>query len=169
MTRNCVASGLLTLTTALAFAPAFGQDGTPAPPSVEERVTAEPHSLLSRTRLLGIDSNSDGIRDDVAALVDGESIASTDGDAASAVRKEIAAAARRAPAPPPRSSRCMSYLLLDPEDQAAANLYMQGRTHGVFGTNPCDPFVSPQLERPYDTDFAQIRLGPVVLDYADFD
>jgi hypothetical protein len=35
--------------------------------------------------------------------------------------------------------------------------------NGTFGTHPCDPYVSPHLDRLFDTNFAEVRIGPARL------
>jgi hypothetical protein len=82
------------------------------------------------------------------------------------VKTELASVFRddkRISAQPARRT-CLDYVLLEPKDQALADRHMQTSSeNGVFGTHPCDPFVSPNLERPFDTDFAELQFGPARL------
>lgn len=121
--------------------------------------------------LLGVDANGDGIRDDLSALESSQTVPSTDATRPSIVQRELHRALARnqtSSSAAPRS-RCLDYLLLDPKDRAAADRYVQNRTQGAFGTHPCDPLVSPRLERPFETDVAQLQLGPVRLEYSRYE
>ena len=62
--------------------------------------------------------------------------------------------------PPPRRRTCFDYLMLDSKDREKADRRLQARTHGVFGSHPCDPVVSTTQERPFDTDFIEVPLIP---------
>lgn len=134
--------------------------------SVEMRPSPE----KSAHALLGVDANGDGIRDDLSALVSSPAASPTKETRPSVVQRELDRALVRNPVASalPRS-RCLDYLLLDPKDRAAADRYVQNRTQGAFGTHPCDPLVSPRLERPFETDVAQLQLGPVRLEYSNYE
>jgi len=122
---------------------------------------------LTRESLLGVDTDGDGIRDDIEAIVaksepvqSGEDKSETPTEEALAVLRERKVASKQ-----PQRRTCMEYLLLGPSDRSKTDLRMQQRTNGVVGTHPCDPVVSPLLERPFETDFAHLDLGPVSLRY----
>ena len=142
-------------------------DDTPA----HEKTAEEPSSdkKLTHQLLVGADSDHDGIRDDVANLLSSQ----TNGTAAkngtdSKVKSELTQALTNSAAPRNTASLtpgCLDYLLLGPGHQAAANRYVQSRTTGTFGSHPCDPVASPLIERPFETDYAQLPLGPVQLRY----
>lgn len=120
--------------------------------------------------LLGVDANGDGIRDDLSALVSSPDTSPTGGTKPSVVQRELSQAlVRNQTASAVPRSRCLDYLLLDPKDRAAADRYVQNRTQGAFGTHPCDPLVSPRLSRPFETDVAQWQLGPVRLEYSNYE
>jgi hypothetical protein len=128
----------------------------------------EAQAALKQRLTQGVDANRDGIRDDVAALLQIEHAPTREKTVESRVGVEIdRALADSAPprAQPPRRG-CLDYLLQEPKHRAAADRYVQAHTPGAFGSHPCDPFVSPMLERPFDTDFAELPLGPVKLHYA---
>jgi hypothetical protein len=121
--------------------------------------------------LLGMDADGDGIRDDLSELLSSQSAPSSREIKPSVVQRELEQAVVRnqsATATAPRS-RCLDYLLLDPKDRAAADRYVQNRTQGAFGTHPCDPIVSPRLSRPFETDLAELQLGPVRLEYSHYE
>lgn len=147
-----VAGAAITL---LAATGVFAQEAAPAP------------------SLAGVDQNHDGIRDDIKAFVEREIKApaaspatSASATAASVVKTKLSLALpsdQKVTAPPPRRT-CFDYLLLERKDRALANQHLQTSSqNGIFGTDPCDPFVSPSLDRPFDTDFAELRLGPARL------
>jgi hypothetical protein len=136
-----------------------------AQPAAQKSETSLPSS---RTSLAGVDQNNDGIRDDIKAFVERETSAPGQSPAAHspAVASELSSAvqdAKKIAAEPARRS-CFDYLLLEPKDRAIADQHMQTSSQsGTFGTHPCDPFVSPNLDRLFDTDFAELRLGPARL------
>lgn len=144
--------------------PTPSASGSDAAPTGQSRT-------VSRELLMGADANNDGIRDDLVELLRMEDTASISITPASRIERELAEAlansetARPVAAPP----SCLDYLLMDPKDQAAASRYIQARTNGVFGAHPCDPVVSPLIERPFETDFARLHLGPVRLNYARYE
>lgn len=121
-----------------------------------------------RTSLAGVDKNNDGIRDDIEAFVERETNTSAQSPTArsSAVTRELSSTAqdnKKMEAEPVRRS-CFDYLLLEPKDRALANQHLRTSSqNGTFGTHPCDPFVSPHLDRLFDTDFAELHLGPARL------
>jgi hypothetical protein len=127
----------------------------------------KPHAH-ARALLIGTDENGDGIRDDLAAATKATPSPVSHPIASSKVQAELATAlANSAPAASTSTrSGCLDYLLLDAKDQARADRYVQARTHGAYGTHPCDPVVSPLLDRPFETDVARLELGPVQLNYA---
>ena len=134
---------------------------------------ASPGEKLTHRLLLGADADHDGIRDDIASLVNehGNEAAPKNGTD-SKVKSELTQALTNSAAPRrPASSTpgCLDYLLLGPGHQAAANRYVQSRTTGTFGSHPCDPVASPLIERPFETDYAQLPLGPVQLRYMKHD
>jgi hypothetical protein len=112
---------------------------------------------------LDADLNDDGIIDAVATLTTVKAAtASESKQSTSEFQENLTAAFRDTPRiqrPSPRSS-CMDYLLLSPEEQARVIQKVQTRTVAVFGTRPCEPFVSPHLERPFDTNYAEIPFFP---------
>lgn len=130
---------------------------------------SENAEVTAASPLHGNDANHDGIRDDIAALMRGQPVEIADPPASAVEREIVAAAQAPSPKPKPRGSRCLAYLLMEPEDQADANLYLQGHANGVFGSHPCDPVVSPLIDRPLDHNFVELPLGPVVIDYAKYD
>jgi hypothetical protein len=132
----------------------------------QESENSPPSSV--RTSLAGVDKNNDGIRDDIKAFVERETSTSAPSSTApsSAVTTELSSAAQRKQkiaAEPVRRS-CFDYLLLEPKDRALADQHMRTSSqNGSFGTHPCDPYVSPNLDRLFDTDFAELHLGPARL------
>ncbi|MFL6550195.1 MAG: hypothetical protein ACJ8OJ_15995 [Povalibacter sp.] len=140
---------------------AYASDDTDKP----QISTTHPH--LATGLLVGVDADHDGIRDDVASLVNEHSGTEADRDNGSKVKAELKTALANSAPPRTTSSGpgCLDYLLLDSKDQATADRYVRARTNGVFGTHPCDPVVSPLLERPFETDYAQLNLGPVTMNY----
>jgi hypothetical protein len=138
--------------------------GNDAEPTAQSRTAV-------REFLMGADANNDGIRDDLAELLSMEDITTMSAKPASTVERELAAALANSGAARPAAAQpsCLDYLLMDPKDQAAANRYIQARTNGVFGAHPCDPVVSPLIERPFERDFARLYLGPVQLNYAQYE
>lgn len=121
--------------------------------------------------LIGVDANGDGIRDDLSSILSSQTVQSTGATKPSIVQRELdrALARNQTSSPVPPRSRCLDYLLLEPKDRAAADRYIQNRTQGAFGTHPCDPLVSPRLERPFETDVAQMQLGPVRVEYSKYE
>lgn len=113
--------------------------------------------------LLGKDSNGDGIRDDVAALVPAD-VAATDrttnpsGPANDVVNKLNASLKDSTVSATVTTDRpdCFTYTKLDPADQADADLFVRARGDGVFGTHPCDPQVSPLLDRPFEDSYTKL-------------
>jgi hypothetical protein len=159
---NVLPLAAITLTFAVLEA---GASDSPPAKQADNNITA----ATSTQRLLrGVDADGDGIRDDVASLVDADSKTASKTTTTSKVRSELDDALANSGPPRVEAPRrtCLDYLLLEPKDQAAANRYLQGRTHGTFGTHPCDPIASPLLERPFDTDVAVVPLGPVKVQYA---
>jgi len=150
---------------ALAFDIASAEETASPPANVEAEASA---SRTLREALLGIDADQDGIRDDLQVL-DAGSIVSRD---TGVLPSKVASAFADALAQPPRQtrslsgSRCLDYLLLDPKDQSAADRYIQSRSGGTFGSHPCDPFISPLIERPFDEAIVQTQLGPLRVDYS---
>nr|AQQ74864.1 hypothetical protein [uncultured bacterium] len=151
---------------ALAFDIASAEETTPPPANVESESSASRHL---REALLGIDADQDGIRDDLQILLDAGSTVSRD---TGVLPSKVASAFADAFAQPPRQtpslsgSRCLDYLLLDPKDQSAADRYIRSRSGGTFGSHPCDPFISPLIERPFDAAIVQTQLGPLRVDYS---
>lgn len=144
-------------------------DDTAAEPSAAARARSS-HEASAHALLLGVDANGDGIRDDLSALVSSPAVSPTGEAKPSGVQRELSQAlVRNQTASTVPRSRCLDYLLLDPKDRAAADRYVQNRTQGAFGTHPCDPLVSPRLERPFETDVAQLQLGPVRLEYSHYE
>jgi hypothetical protein len=142
----------------------------PAAPGNDAEPTAQPRTA-TRELLMGADANNDGIRDDLPELLSMEDTATMSTKPASTIERELAAALANSEAARPTAAQpsCLDYLLMDPKDQAAASRYIQARTNGVFGAHPCDPVVSPLIERPFETDFARLHLGPVQLNYAKYE
>jgi hypothetical protein len=147
---------LVFIATAL-LASRVGATDSPSTPKSEPVAKA-----ITRASLLGIDANNDGIRDDIQALVanspEGKAAAATRPAAEKAVLPDLA---KRAPKAPPPKSACHQYMLSSPKDQRSADLRMRQQTNGIPGTHPCDPVVSPLLDRPYEREYLQ--LGPVTV------
>lgn len=137
-------------------------------PKTEKRADIAPTKTVSLTRasLLGVDADGDGIRDDIeaiAAKVDGADDAD---NKVSATQDALAALNEpKTVKKAPQRRTCMDYLLIGGKDRANTDLRMQQRTSGVIGAHPCDPVVSPLIERPFETDFAHLDLGPISLRY----
>ena len=131
-----------------------------APAEKPEPAVATP---ITRALLLGIDANNDGIRDDIQALVAN----SAEGKAAANEKTETETkllpdlSKRGKPQMKPAGSPCLAYMISSPKDQQRADLRMRQTTNGMPGTHPCDPVVSPLLDRPYEREFVQV--GPVTL------
>lgn len=134
---------------------------TDAPAGKAEKKADTP--TLTRASLLGTDANNDGIRDDIQALVAN----SPEGKAAAdqKVEPEKTALAdfskKSKPQMRPAGSPCLAYMVSSPQDKQRADMRMRQSTNGVPGTHPCDPVVSPLLDRPYEREFVQV--GPVTL------
>jgi hypothetical protein len=142
-------------------------DETAKASSVQAVAAKQPEAM--HKMLKGVDSDGDGIRDDVASLVVTKPV--SEGVAASKVGAELDAALANSGPPKLEQPRrtCLDYLLLEPEDQMATNRYLQAETSGTFGTHPCDPIASPLLERPFENSVAVVPLGPVNFRYAKHD
>jgi hypothetical protein len=118
----------------------------------------------ARLLKLNADLDDDGIIDAVKSLA---SLNSTDFDSnalADASKKGFSAdfqAAQHARSRSSRRNACFDYMMLSPEDKDRVNQRVQSRTLGMFGTRPCDPFVSPLLERPFDDEYVEIPLKPI--------
>jgi hypothetical protein len=138
---------------------------------------AEPSSTqtpTSRDLLLGVDSDGDGIRDDIEAIVAKNrsatakltSVGVNDEPATSEKERALASLSEERPVrkDPPRRN-CLDYLMLEPRQRYKADLRLRAEANGVLGMHPCDPVVSPLLERPFESDFLQLDLGPVFLRY----
>jgi hypothetical protein len=150
---------------------AFAQENVRLPESQPQPVAQNKDSSLPSSvhpSLVGVDLNNDGIRDDIKNFVERETSAPAPPPAAhaSVVTKELSSTiheGKKRAAQPARRS-CFDYLLLEPKDRALADRHLQtSRQAGTFGTHPCDPFVAPSLDRFFDTDFAELRLGPAHL------
>lgn len=117
---------------------------------------------ITRGSLLGTDANNDGIRDDIQAIVAN----SPEGKAAAAKQpaadeKLLPDLSKRAPKEWSKPNACHQYMMMSPKDQQRADLRMRQQTNGLPGTHPCDPVVSPLLDRPYEREYLQ--LGPVTV------
>ena len=131
-------------------------------------------NLITRESLLGVDADGDGIRDDIEAIVAEDRSSSTldsnDGKEKRAVSEteELTLGSLSVERPvrkdPPRRN-CLDYLMLEPKERYKADLRLQGEANGMLGMHPCDPVMSPLLERPFESDFVQLDLGPVFLRY----
>jgi hypothetical protein len=125
---------------------------------------------LQNESLLGVDRDNDGVRDDIEAIVTKHAdvaAAQEEQQSKDPQRVDLQLAGvenRTARREPPRRS-CFDYLLLSPKDQYKADLRMRQQTNNVTGTHPCDPVMSPLRERPFETDFLHLDLGPVQLRY----
>jgi hypothetical protein len=145
---------------------------SPQTHSAEATEATEPaasKNLISRESLLGVDTDGDGIRDDIEAIVARQhTAASTLHSKPAATEKERTLASMGEMQPvrkdPPRRT-CLDYLMLDPKQRYKADLRLSSEANGVLGMHPCDPVMSPLLERPFEEDFLQLDLGPVFLRY----
>ncbi len=150
-------------------APAFSQDlGKPKVVTTTHDATSSKAEAQKNSNgfsaALDADIDDDGIIDAVETLVASKKIGETESQRSfdTVLRKDFSVpfhGPQRARSGPPRSA-CMDYLLLAPKDREKADLKIRSRTLGVFGTRPCDPFVSPMLERPFDTDYVEVPLLP---------
>lgn len=150
-----------------AWSTASAQETARLPQQLEQVAPKSEDSQIASVgaSLVGVDRNSNGIRDDIEAFVALETKASAEPSAASsAVKTELSSALqdRKQTGAEPARRTCLDYLLLEPKDQVRANRHLQTSSdNGIFGTHPCDPFVSPNLERPFDT--GELQLGPARL------
>lgn len=138
------------------------------PPQLEQAAPREsaksPAPSIARS-LTGIDQNDDGIRDDIKAFVENEAKSAAQFTAASSstVKAEPASLGpdgSKTGAEPGRRT-CFDYLLLEPSERERTDQYMRTSSHqGIVGTHPCDPFVSPNLDRLFETDFVRLQSGP---------
>lgn len=177
---SCVSSNraFWTILAAFAFASSHADeparshsgDATAEHSAVVQSPSSSAPETSAHQQLLGMDANGDGIRDDLSEFLSSQTARPSSDTKPSVVQHELGQAlVRNQTASVPPRSRCLDYLLLDPKDRAAANRYIQNRTQGAFGTHPCDPLVSPRLERPFETDVAQLQLGPVRFEYSNYE
>jgi hypothetical protein len=112
---------------------------------------------------LDADADDDGIMDAVKTLPSVKSGPYNTESSAESAKKEFRAVFRQREPPKRRSAHdsCTDYMLLSPEQKRIADQKVQSRTLGMFGSRPCDPFVSDILERPFDTEYIEIPLKPV--------
>jgi hypothetical protein len=152
---------------------------TPPPASAALDTSAQLAKPSSRASLLGVDADSDGIRDDIEAIVAKERTVALVNEAklpesrqaqSKERSKEQSLASlgekREIRREPPRRN-CLDYLMLSPQQQYKTDLRLKGQANGVLGTHPCDPVMSPLRERPFETDFLHLDLGPVFFRYGD--
>lgn len=154
--------------TSLAFAQATSETELATQQVESKQVATAP----SRSLLLGVDANGNGIRDDIEAIV-AKNSASQDShtkdaeQAATEIEEQphqkasIVAKTPKTRKPQQPRNGCFEYLLREPKDRYEADLRNRQRTNGMPGTHPCDPVVSPLRERPYETEYVQI--GPVIV------
>jgi hypothetical protein len=171
--RSVISSTVIVLFSTAICASATAQSSAAV---AAEQKPAEPTSAknpIIRGSLLGVDADGDGIRDDIEAIVAKDRSAFTpdsndDKEKRSASEKERAlgslSAERSVRKAPPRRN-CLDYLMLEPKQRYKADLRLQGEANGMLGMHPCDPVMSPLLERPFESDFVQLDLGPVYLRY----
>jgi hypothetical protein len=127
-----------------------------------------------RESLLGVDTDGDGIRDDIEAIVARDRSATSavvsiagkaDSDAAKKAETLRSLGEERPVRKEPPRRNCLDYLMLEPNERYKADLRLRAEANGVLGMHPCDPVMSPLLERPFESDFLQLDLGPVFLRY----
>jgi hypothetical protein len=171
--RRVISSTAIVMLSTAICTSAIAQSSAAVAPEQKPAVPTSAKNPVTRESLLGVDADGDGIRDDIEAIVAKDRSASTldsndDKEKQSASEKERALrslSAERAVRKDPPRRNCLDYLMLEPKQRYKADLRLQGEANGMLGMHPCDPVMSPLLERPFESDFVQLDLGPVFLRY----
>jgi hypothetical protein len=162
--RTVCRASVFFVSVVISSAPAFAQGVEKLPKS--DQVANENQVVSTATTAFDADLDDDGIIDAVEKLTSLRSADTKEEPEKSAagnnLEKDLTKGfrtARRVSRPQARNT-CMDYMMLSPEDREKVDLKVQSRGLGVFGTRPCDPFVSPDLERPFDNNYIEVPLLP---------
>lgn len=163
-------SSLLFASLVAVSATTIAQEAVKKPaPVADKQKSSESHvttdvSVKSVARF-DADSNNDGILDSVQSLdtLKRVTIDDTKTSTNSSLQKDLKAGFRNAQVrqSKPRRNNCMDYMMLSPEEKDKVNHRIQQRTGGVFGSRPCDPYVSDMIERPFENEYVELPISPV--------